>query len=92
MEENKSTMLLMKNGKLFSVKRTKHIGIRYFYVKDLIDGGIIKASHCISKNMVADFFTKPLQGKCFERKSDILLNVNKINSSQEHRRVLYNKS
>jgi len=43
-EDNKSTMLLMKNGKLSSGKRTKHFDIRYFYVKDLIDRGIIKLS------------------------------------------------
>jgi len=29
-------MLLMKNAKLSSGKRTKHIDIRYLYVKDLI--------------------------------------------------------
>jgi hypothetical protein len=34
-------MLLMKNGRLLSGKRTKHFDIRYFYVKDLIDRKII---------------------------------------------------
>jgi len=45
MEDNQSTMLLMKNGRLSSGKRTKHFDIRYFYVKDLIDRGIISISH-----------------------------------------------
>ena len=58
-EDNRSTMLLMKNGKLSSGKRTKHLDVRYFYVKDLLDRGIIKLSHCLSKKMIADFFTKP---------------------------------
>jgi hypothetical protein len=31
-EDNKSTMLLMKNGGLSSGKRAKHLDIRYFYV------------------------------------------------------------
>ena len=46
-EDNRSTMLLMKNGKLSSGKRTKHLDIRYFYVKDLVDRGIIKVDHCV---------------------------------------------
>jgi len=58
-EDNRSTMLLMKNGKSSSGKRTKHLDVRYFYVKDLLDRGIIKLSHCLSKKMIADFFTKP---------------------------------
>ena len=35
-EDNRSTILLMRNGILSSGKRTKqHLDIRYFYVKDL---------------------------------------------------------
>ncbi len=40
-EDNCSMMLLMKNGQLSAGKRTKHLDIRYFYVKDLIDRGVI---------------------------------------------------
>ena len=86
-EDNKSTMLLMKNGKLSSGKRTKHFDIRYFYIKDLIDRGIINLSHCISDDMIADFFTKPIQGKRFQILRDIVLN---INSATVHRSVLVN--
>jgi sporulation protein YlmC with PRC-barrel domain len=88
-EDNKSTVLLMKNGKLSSGKRTKHFDIRYFYVKDLIDRGIIKLSHCISENMLADFFTKPLQGKRFQFLRDLILN---IKSAAVHRSVLVNNN
>jgi hypothetical protein len=62
-EDNKSTMLLMKNGRLPSGKRTKHLDVRYFYAKDLIDRGILQVTHCVSEQMIADFFTKPLQGR-----------------------------
>ncbi len=65
-EDNRSTMLLMNNGKLSSGKRTKHLDIRYFYVKDLIDQGLIKIEHCISDQMIADFFTKLIQGTRFQ--------------------------
>lgn len=36
-EDNRSTLLLMKNGKLSSGKRMKHFDIRYYYIKDLIN-------------------------------------------------------
>jgi hypothetical protein len=86
-EDNRSTMLLMKNGKLSSGKWTKHIDVRYFYVKDLIDQGIIKLEHCVTDDMIADFLTKPLQRKCFVRLRDVMLNYV---SSVEHRCVLEN--
>jgi hypothetical protein len=58
MEDNRSTMLLMKNGQLSSGKGTKHFDVRYFYVKDLLERGVINVEHCISDQMIADFFTK----------------------------------
>jgi hypothetical protein len=79
----------MKNGRLPSGKRIKHLGIRYFYVKDLIDIGFIQVDHCISDAMIADFFIKPLQGKHYQVLRDIILN---IDSSVEHTSVLTNMS
>ena len=92
-EDNKSTLLLMKNGKLSSGKRTKHFDIRYYYVKDLIGWGVIKVAHCISEDMMADFFTKLLQGKWFVQMKNIILNDSKIDDAvtiDEHRSVLDN--
>jgi hypothetical protein len=86
-EDNRSTMILMKNGRLSSGKRTKHLDIRYFYVKDLIDRGVVKLSHCISDERLGDFFTKPIQGKRFHILRDILLN---IDSTVDHRSMLVN--
>jgi hypothetical protein len=74
-EDNRSTMLLMKNGRLSSGKRTKHLEIRYFFVKDLLDRGIITLSHCLSGNMIADFFTKPIQGQRFQVLRNLILNI-----------------
>jgi hypothetical protein len=31
-QDNKSSILLEKNGKASSIKRTKHINIRYFFI------------------------------------------------------------
>jgi hypothetical protein len=58
------------------VKRTKHLDIRYFYVKVLLDRGILKVTHCVSDNMIADFLTKPIQGNRLRQLRDIILNRN----------------
>jgi hypothetical protein len=88
-EDNRSTMLLMKNGRLSSGKRTKHLDIRYFYVKDLLNRGIIKIEHCNTEYMIADFFTKSLQGRRFQMLRDIIQNRESISVSQ-YRSVLGN--
>ena len=65
MQDNKSTMLLQKNG-LFSVgKGSKHIHIRYFFVTDKIEKKELKLIYCPTEKMIADFSTKPLQGSKF---------------------------
>jgi hypothetical protein len=35
-EDNKSSIILEKNGKASSSKRTKHINIRYFFITDRV--------------------------------------------------------
>jgi hypothetical protein len=87
-EDNRTTMLLMKNGRLSSGKRTKRLGIRYFCAEDLIGRGIVHVTHCVSDAMIADFFMKPLQGKHFQILRDLILNVN---STVKHRSVLASK-
>jgi hypothetical protein len=57
--------------------------VRYFYVKDLLDTGIIKLSHCLSEKMIADFFTKPIQGRRFVQMQNIILNVQEARKSNE---------
>jgi hypothetical protein len=39
--------------------RTRHIAIRYFFVKDRIDGGEVVMEHLGTSEMLADAFTKP---------------------------------
>ena len=75
-QDNKSTILLAENGKASSGRRTRHINIRYFFVKDRIASGEMKVDYCPTKEMVADFFTKPLQGALFAKLRNEIMNVN----------------
>ncbi len=73
-QDNKSAMLLEKNGMKSSSKRTKHINVRYFFIKDRIDAGELSLEYCPTEEMVADFLSKPLQGKLFKKFRALILN------------------
>ncbi len=65
LQDNKSSILLEHNGRASSSKRTRHINIRYFFVCDQVNMKEISLYWCPTKEMVADFWTKPLQGSHF---------------------------
>ena len=66
-QDNKSTILLENNGKKSSSKRTRAINIRYFFITDQVKKGNVMIEYLPTKEMVADYFTKPLQGQLFEK-------------------------
>jgi hypothetical protein len=74
-QDNKSTILLANNGRSSSGKRTRHINIRYFFVKDRVKNGELRIEHCPTEDMWADYFTKPLQGLLFYKLRDWIMNV-----------------
>ena len=43
-----------------SSKRTKHIDIRYHFVRDMVRAGLVKFEYLGTKQMLADMFTKPV--------------------------------
>ena len=89
--DNKSTILLSENGKATSSRWTKHLDIHYFFVTDCIKQGEVKVAYCPTKNMLADFFTKPFQGPAFRWMRSIILNMPSNDSvNKVHRSVLGN--
>jgi hypothetical protein len=46
-------------------ERTRHISIRYFWVKDRVDRGEAKIEHMGTAELYANVLTKPLQGSQF---------------------------
>lgn len=74
-QDNESAILLEKNGKGSSSKRTRHINIRFFFVTDRINARELSVSHCPTGEMTGDFFTKPLQGALFTRFRNAVLNL-----------------
>lgn len=70
-EDNQSCIKLIKNQKVSN--RSKHIDIKYFYIKDLIEKNSIAIKYCPSDNMLADILTKPIQSTKFLRLRQLLL-------------------
>jgi hypothetical protein len=71
--ENVSAIKLEKSGRASAGKPLRHIDIRYFFVKDHIKTDGIAIQHCPTEEMLADCFTKPLQGNLFRRFRDVIM-------------------
>ena len=74
-QDNLSAMLLEKNGKMSSTKRIKHIHSQYFLIHERWSRGEIDIRHCPTDEMVADYFSKPLQGKKFLKFRALILGL-----------------
>ena len=56
--------MLIANNTVF-YKRTKHIAVRYHYIRQLINNGLLDLIHIASKDQKADGLTKPLDTGLF---------------------------
>ena len=72
-QDNKSTMLLLKNGKRSSGKRTRALNIRYFFLTDQCDKGNLSVEYCPTGEMIGDYLTKPKTGKEFHKFRDLIM-------------------
>jgi hypothetical protein len=65
-EDNQATIAIV-NGDTKSSERTKHIGVKYFFVREEIQDGKIKVKYIETTEQSADIFTKALVGASFQR-------------------------
>jgi len=79
-EDNTSAMLLEKNGKESSSKRTRQINIRYFFIKDCIDKRYLTVECCPTDDMIGDYPSKPLQGRKFKKHKALIMGHKSIPS------------
>jgi hypothetical protein len=74
-QDNQASIRMEENGKASSGRRTRHINIRYFFIADRVAKKEVSIIYCPTKLMVADYFTKPLQGALFYKIRDQILGV-----------------
>ena len=63
--DNRGSLALAKNPTLHA--RTKHIAMRYHFIREKIESGEIKQVYCPTENMMADSLTKALTRDKHER-------------------------
>lgn len=63
--DNSSTIQLSKNP--IHHGRSKHIEVRFHYLRELTGEGKVKLIHCGTQDQVADIMTKPLKLETFEK-------------------------
>jgi hypothetical protein len=73
LQDNKSSILLERNGKASSGKRMRHINIHHFFITDRVNMKELTIEPCPTKQMVADFITKPVQGSHFRHLRDYIM-------------------
>jgi hypothetical protein len=61
--DSRSAISVAKNPVLHS--RTKHIDVRYHFLRDNVEKGIIDLTHVPSQKQLADILTKPLDQATF---------------------------
>ena len=63
-QDNQSTLAILKTGQMS--KRSRHINIRYFYLRDKVESGELELEYIPTNDMLADLLTK----RCRERRSE----------------------
>ena len=74
-QDNESAMKLESNGRKSAGENSRHINIRYFFIKDILKRENIDLVHCPTERMIAYYYTKPLQGSLFKKLRDILMGL-----------------
>ena len=63
--DNTSAILITQNPVIYS--RTKHIDVRYHFIRDHIEKENVELHFIPTENQLADIFTKPLDDRTFKR-------------------------
>jgi hypothetical protein len=63
--DNSSTIKLSKNPVMHG--RSKHIDVRFHFLRELTRDGVVTLLHCRSQEQLADIMTKPLPRVVFEK-------------------------
>lgn len=62
-QDNQSTILWARGQRNHS--RTKHLNVKYHYIEELINDGIVELDYMSTTEMMADLLTKPLLDEAF---------------------------
>ena len=75
LQDNASTIKLVKSDRRVCGSRTRSIHIRYFYAHEIVENGTIVVMYCPTKEMVSDYLSKLLQGSLFQTHHNTLIGI-----------------
>ena len=82
-QDNQSAIKMERIGRNSCTGNSRHIHIRYFFIKDRVDKGEVNIVYCPTGDMLADFYTKPPQGNLFKRFRDVIMRYKPISILQD---------
>ena len=68
-------MKIERNERKLCGDKSRHIDIRYFFVKDVLSRENIQICHYPTERMIADYLTKPSQGNQLKTLRDIIMGL-----------------
>ena len=71
--DNQSAIKMEKKRKKSCTGNFRHIDIRYLFAKDWVVSTNIFIAYCTTEHILADFFTKALQGFLFANVYDVIM-------------------
>ena len=74
-QDNKSTIVIAGNGEGISLK-SKHFRVRFHFLKELIEDGILIINYLSTEEMLSDFLTKSTTINQFNSQSSKIMNIN----------------
>ena len=63
--DKQSAISMLRNPQFHG--RSKHIGIKYHFIREQVTSGKVELKYCRTSDMVADIMTKKLNGEQFEK-------------------------
>jgi hypothetical protein len=83
-QDNQSTIRFEKNGRKSCGPNSRHIDIRYFFIKDRLGVENVSVHYCPTEQILADFFRKPLQRSSLFRKfHEVIMGQKHIDTLKE---------
>ena len=77
-QDNESAIKMETKGRNSCTGNSRHIEIKYFWVKDRVDRKEIKIQYYPTWLMLGDYFTKALQGSMFKKYRNIIMGYSHI--------------
>jgi hypothetical protein len=83
-QDNQSSIRLENNGRASAGQKSRHINIRFFFIKDRIANDDMRVVYYPTECMLADFFTKPLQSTLFKKFRLVILGYKPVRSLEHY--------